>query len=279
MRVITIIMLLVVMVSSAFFIRSEILMTKVRTDVPSEGFILPKVELVKGASAGYYELFSDFYWLKAIQYFGNERNLTGERLRHLYPLINLITDISPLFEYAYRFGGVTITLLDTNGDPGEEILIKGIKNCGDSWRIPYLLGYVEYYVLNNPRLASVYYSLAGLVAIRTGEKEMGWLLSLAEKILLDIEDTDVMIPILEKMYREEFDPVLKEKYFTRFRMALQRRDIKFLTKKVEEFNRLFGRYPSDLNELVEKNIIPIIPAEPFGGEYKIGGGEIYVKPK
>ncbi|MCX7959475.1 MAG: hypothetical protein N3B13_10550, partial [Deltaproteobacteria bacterium] len=252
------------------------LLPKVRTEVPSEGFILPRLELVRAASAGYYELFGDFYWLKAIQYFGDNQNYSSERLRHLFPLVDLITDISPLFEYAYRFGGVTISLLDTNGDLSEKILIKGIRNTPDSWRIPYLLGYVEYYVLNNPRMASVFYNLAGRVAIRTGEPEMGWLISLSEKILLDLEDTDAMIPVLEKMYREEQDPMLKEKYFTRFRMALQRRDFKFLTKKVEEFKNSYGRYPVNLDELVEKNIIPVIPAEPFGQRYDIENGKIIV---
>ena len=264
---------------SAILIRTEILFKSVKVEVPEAGFTLPRIELVKAASAGYSELIGDFYWLKAIQYFGDKQNYTTERLRHLYPLLDLITDISPLFEYAYRFGGVTISLLDTNGDLSEKILIKGVKNISNSWKIPYLLGYVEYYVLNNPMLASVYYDLAGVVAERSDEPEMRWLRSLAEKIRIDVEDTDVMIPVLDKMYNEEKDPTLKEKYFTRFRMALQRRDLKFLGRKIEEFKRQYNRYPETLNELVEKKIIPIIPAEPFGGEYDIKDGQIIIKQK
>ncbi len=278
-RTILLIFIVVFMIAGAIFIRASLLLTKVRSEIPSEGFILPRLELVKVASAGYYELFTDFYWLKAIQYFGDKMNYEHMRLRHLYPLLNLITDISPLFEYAYRFGGVTISLLDSNGDLAENILIKGIRNTPDSWRVPYLLGYVEYYVQNNPRLASVYYRLAGTVAQRTGEPEMGWLISLSEKILLDIEDSDTMIPVLEKMFREEHDPILREKYFARFRMALQRRDFKFLTKKIEEYKATYGNYPERLDELVEKNIIPVIPVEPFGGYYGIEDGKIIVLQK
>lgn len=273
-------LILISLMISAILIRKEILLKNVKSEVPVEGFILPKTELIKVASAGYYELFGDFYWLKAIQYFGDKSNYTNERLRHLFPLVNLITDISPLFEYAYRFGGVTISLLDTNGDLAEKILIKGIQNVNDSWKIPYLLGYIEYYVLNNPKLASVYYNLAGWIAVRTGETEMKWLINLAEKILLDVQDSDALIPVLEKMYRDEQDPILKEKYFTRFRMALERRDIKYLSKKAEEFNKQYGRYPERLEELVEKNFIPIIPAEPFEGVmYSIKDGKIIVVPK
>ncbi|MCX7943704.1 MAG: hypothetical protein N2746_04275 [Deltaproteobacteria bacterium] len=271
--------LIIIFMMGTIWIRVEMLLPKVKTEVPTEGFILPKLELTKAASVGYYELLSDFYWLKAIQYFGDERNYHTDRLKHLFPLVNLITDISPLFEYAYRFGGVTISLLDTNGDLAKTILIKGVQNTPDSWRIPYLLGYIEYYVLNNPKMASVFYDLAGVVAVRMGEPEMIWLRNLAEKILLDLEDTDVMIPVLEKMYREEKDPVLKEKYFTRFRMALQRRDFKFLTKKIEEFKKMYGRYPSKLEELVEKSVISIIPVEPFNGRYDIMDGKIVVVPK
>ncbi|MGC8927291.1 MAG: hypothetical protein ACP5QK_05135 [Myxococcota bacterium] len=279
MKRVLLLALLLILMSGVILIRTEVLLKSVKSEVPSEGFILPKIELIKAASAGYYELFGDFYWLKAIQYFGDKSNYTDERLRHLYPLVNLITDISPLFEYAYRFGGVTISLLDTNGDLAEKVLIKGIRNVPDSWKIPYLLGYVEYYILHNPKVASVYYNLAGWVAVLTGEGDMKWLVNLAEKILLDLEDTDTMIPVLEKMYREEQDPILKEKYFARFRMALQRRDLKYLTKKVEEYKGIYGKYPATLEELVEKNIVPIIPAEPFEGRYDIKDGKIIIIPK
>jgi len=278
-RKILLLVLGLLLISSAILIRTEILLKSVKVEVPVTGFTLPKIELVKAVSIGYSELFGDFYWLKAIQYFGDKQNYTSERLGHLYPLVDLITDISPLFEYAYRFGGVTISLLDTNGDLSEKILIKGVKNIGNSWKIPYLLGYLEYYVLHNPMLASVYYDLAGVVAERSDEPDMKWLRSLAEKIRIDVEDTDVMIPLLEKMYQEERDPILKEKYFARFRMALQRRDFKFLGKKIEEFKQQYNRYPETLNELVEKKIIPIVPAEPFGGEYDIKDGKIILKNK
>ncbi|MGB9600188.1 MAG: hypothetical protein ACPL7I_06520, partial [Myxococcota bacterium] len=180
MKRVLLLALLLILMSGVILIRTEVLLKSVKSEVPSEGFILPKIELIKAASAGYYELFGDFYWLKAIQYFGDKSNYTDERLRHLYPLVNLITDISPLFEYAYRFGGVTISLLDTNGDLAEKVLIKGIRNVPDSWKIPYLLGYVEYYILHNPKVASVYYNLAGWVAVLTEEGDMKWLVNLAE---------------------------------------------------------------------------------------------------
>lgn len=272
-------LLVIIFLGLSIYVRMEFLMSTVKVEVPSQGFTLPKIHLVKAGSVGFYELVGDFYWLKAIQYFGDKQNYLTERLRHLFPLVDLITDISPLFEYAYRFGGVTISYLDTNGDLSEKILIKGINNTPDSWRIPYLLGYVEYYVMNNPRLASVFYELAGRVAIRIGETEMSWLIGLSEKILLDLEDTDVMIPILEKMYREEQDPVLKDKYFTRFRMALQRRDIKFLNKKIEEFKSRYNRYPERIDELVEKNILSSIPVEPFEGRYEVIDGKLVIIPK
>ncbi len=268
-----------ILLGSAIYIRTEILIGSIKTEIPVEGFTLPRYELVRASSAGYSELFGDFYWLKAIQYFGDRANYVTERLRHLYPLVNLITDISPLFEYAYRFGGVTLSLLDTNGDVSEKILIKGVQNNNDNWKIPYLLGYVEYYVLNNPRLSAVYYNLAGQIAIRTGETEMRWLLNLSEKLMYDIENTEVMIPVLDKLYREETDPVIKEKYFTKFRQALQARDLKYLQIKIDEFREKFVRTPERLEELIEKDLMTLIPAEPFGNEYGIEDGKIIIIQK
>lgn len=269
----------IILLMCAILIRTEILISSVKTEIPQEGFTLPRYELARASSIGYSEIIGDFYWLKAIQYFGEKANHITEKLRHLYPLINLITDISPLFEYVYRFGGVTLSLLDTNGDLSEKILIKGIKNNINNWKIPYLLGYIEYYVLHNPRLAAVYYNLAGQIAIRTGETEMRWLLNLSEKLLYDAENTDIVIPILEKLYYEETDPVIKEKYFTKFREALRDRDLKYLQRKVDEFYAKFKRYPERLNELIENDLITLIPVEPFGMDYGVEDGKITIIQK
>lgn len=278
-RSLSLLIIIIIFLICAILIRTEVLISSIKTEIPQEGFTLPRYEIARVSSIGYSELIGDFYWLKAIQYFGEKRNHITEKLRHLYPLTNLITDISPLFEYAYRFGGITLSLLDTNGDLSEKILIKGIKNSGDSWKIPYLLGYVEYYVLHNPRLAAVYYNLAGQVAIRVGEIEMRWLLNLSEKLLYDVENTDIVIPVLERLYQEETDPVIKEKYFTKFREALRDRDLKYLQRKVDEFYARFKRYPEKLDELIENDLITLIPVEPFGMDYAVEDGRIIIIQK
>jgi len=51
------------------------------------------------------------------------------------------------------------------------------------------------------------------------------------------------------------------------RRVIVERDIIYLERKVREFEKLFGRKPVSLEELLERRLIERLPLEPFGGYY------------
>jgi hypothetical protein len=246
--------------------------------LPDEVSLLPDKAIVTTLSLGLPDLIADYYWLKAIQYFGDERNATTERLKYLHPLIDLVTDLAPNFEFAYRFGGTTLVLRDTNGDLASAILKKGVANFPDNCRIPYLLGFVEYFVNKAPAAAAVWYEHTGLTAARVGVEALVSMTGVAEKLRMDAEDPDVLIPVLEDMFRNEPDPVLRAKAFERWKTALRKSQVRFLQSKVDAFFKKEGRYPADFAELREKDYIFHTPVDPLGGRLGIRNGSVIAWP-
>lgn len=60
--------------------------------------------------------------------------------------------------------------------------------------------------------------------------------------------------------------------------AVKTVDVTSLNKALEMFNVQEGRFPKDLNELVSKKYIPLIPTPPFGSkiEYDATAGTVKV---
>jgi len=246
------------------------------TVVPDEINYTPSAALLKPASLGFSELFADYYWLKTIQYFGDQKFPSSEYLRHLYALTDLVTDLAPEFDYVYRFGATTLTMNDSNGDLAEKLLLKGLTNAPMETRIPFLLGYVYYYLLLNPKKASVFYDTAATVAFSNGDPGFMWLRPLARKLLIDADNPDLMLPVLEKMVLDESDPVLRAKFVKRKNAGITKRNILYLQREVDRFNLERGRPPRDLDELVEERYVNLIPPDSEKGGYYLDGNTVRV---
>lgn len=246
-------------------------------ELPDEVTYLPSAAVIKPASLGFQELVADYYWLKAIQYFGTESNQTSQRLRHLYSLVDLVTDLAPDFEYAYRFGAITMVLFDTNGDLAAKILGKGAANVPNEWRIPYLLGYIYYYLFDDPVRASSAYETAGTAAAKSGDTSMEWLHRLARKLKIDAGNPDLMLPVVYRLYEKEHDPRLREKFRKRLTEVTRARNIIYLEQEVTRFEAERGRLPRDLAELVSEGFISLVPPDFEGGEYRLVGQNVVYK--
>lgn len=141
---------------------------------------------------------ADFYWLSAIQYVG-ENALSSAYKKYLYEMLNLVTDLSPAFEYPYEIGLLLLpevnpryeklseTEIQANIEKAVKLGEKGLKYscdpkktaailsetelskiwteekyadpCGNAM-IPYYLAYVEYWNRKNADKASDYYRIA-----------------------------------------------------------------------------------------------------------------------
>jgi hypothetical protein len=121
------------------------------TDQPAEQILYVRsVDTMRRMALSYDALWSDVYWIRAIQHFGRER-LTGEKGSYplLFPLLDMTTSLDPRFNIAYRFGSLFLAEPPPGG-PGRPdlaiaLLQKGIKEMPEKWEYYQDTGFVYYF--------------------------------------------------------------------------------------------------------------------------------------
>src|SRR5207249_8583943 len=78
-------------------------------------------------SPGFEDLMADLYWLRTVQYYGSQRIWGGGHYELLAPLIDVVTDLDPRLEIAYRFGAIFLSEKPPvgAGDPQAGVAILG----------------------------------------------------------------------------------------------------------------------------------------------------------
>jgi tetratricopeptide (TPR) repeat protein len=108
--------------------------------------------VMKRAALGFDAVAADVYWIRALQYFGEERLAPAAHARTyalLYPLLDLTTTLDPGFSIAYRFGAIFLGE-GYPGGPGRPdlaiaLLQKGLAAQPGKWQYLQDLGFVYYW--------------------------------------------------------------------------------------------------------------------------------------
>ena len=124
-----------------------------------EFFYVPSGEFLKVASLGYNKMLADLYWLKALQHIGdNEWGKKG--YPYLFPILDLVTDLDPKFEYAYEVGGVVLSVYTDRIAESNKLLKKGVSQDLQAWELPFYLGFNHFYYMEDYEKAAFYMSKA-----------------------------------------------------------------------------------------------------------------------
>lgn len=106
-----------------------------RVFVPSPSFYLD-------LSPSFRTSIADAYWLQTIQYYGEHLKSDG-RFDSLWPMLDLVTRLSPQFKQAYYTGA--FALLDAGRpDLSYALLKRGMAANPEEWRFPAYLGFFAY---------------------------------------------------------------------------------------------------------------------------------------
>jgi tetratricopeptide (TPR) repeat protein len=126
---------------------------------------LPSGKFIKPAALGFDELLADLLWIKAVTYFGGHY-LTDRQYNWLYHILDITTTLDPRSEYAYEFGGIILSIEANQIKESVALLKKGIENHPGEWKLPFLLGFIHFYYLNDYKLAAHYIEKASLLPNR-----------------------------------------------------------------------------------------------------------------
>lgn len=250
-----------VLVFSIFIVQQQIAGYKGIEKKIEEFVTLPKGEYLKAAVIGYEQLAADIVWLQAIQVIGDE-TVTPDGYEWIYHALDVVTTLDPQFAYAYQLGGVTLSALGKAPEKSNALLLKGMRENPDVWQIPFFIGFNNFFYLDEYGKAAEYMAKASELP---GHPE--YLPRLASRLYVQAGDPEVALDFLLKMYEESGDEKVRESLGRRIREVTVERDARLLEEAVKKYKAVFKANPERLIELVERDIIPKLPAEPFGGYY------------
>ena len=235
-----------------------------RTAVQIEGLAqLPKGEYLKPALLGYHHVGADMLWLRLVQVVGKKRN-SADEYEWMYHALDVLTTLDPQYAYAYYAGGVILGDLANRTDLSNRLLEKGVNANPDVWNIPFLLGYNYYFLLGEPAKGAEYIMRAA--SLPDGPS---YLPGLATRMAAEAGSPGTALAFLEVRLRETHDPEMREVLANRMKEVIIERDLRLLGSAMEAYRMQHQVPPGTLTDLVVAGVLPNLPEEPFGGNYRL----------
>jgi hypothetical protein len=246
------------------WLQGELDLRQDRTVVQIEGLAqLPKGEYLKPALLGYHHLGADILWLRLLQVVGKRRNSEDE-YEWMYHALDVLTTLDPQYAYPYYAGGVILGDYANRPDLSNRLLEKGVSANPDVWNIPFLLGYNYYFLLGDPAKGAEYIMQAASLPDRPD-----YLPGLATRMAAEAGSPGTALAFLEARLLETHDPEMREFLANRMKEVIIERDVLILESAVEAYRTHHRTFPATLTDLVAAGTLPILPQEPFGGDYRV----------
>jgi hypothetical protein len=227
---------------------------------------LPPSSSVKLLTAGYNQLAADYYWLEALQYFGNAANLP-HTYRDLDRYLDLVYDLDPGFCYAYVFAGNAVPQRRsdgawTNTAKAIRLLRRGVGACPAVWKIHFLLGYSLFAFTDR-------YEEAGdeVAAASRLPGAPSYLSSLAARLYGQQGDLETAREFAKARLAQETEPFAIRELRARLRQIQLELDLRDLRQYAEAYRQRTGKPLGRLDELVESGLIRSVPHDAMGGEF------------
>jgi len=246
------------------WLQNELDLRQDRTVAQIEGLAqLPKGDYLKPALLGYHHVGADLLWLRLVQVVGKKRN-SADEYEWMYHALDVITTLDPRYAYAYYAGGVILGDLANRPDLSNRLLEKGVKANPEVWNIPFLLGYNYYFLLGDPAKGAEYIMQAARLP-----DGPSYLPGLATRMAAEARSPETALAFLEARLRETQDQETREFLAIRMKEVIIERDLRLLESAVDAYRTQYRTLPATLTDLLVAGALPMLPQEPFGGDYRL----------
>ena len=227
--------------------------------------VLIPPSVIKKLSLGYGEIVADIYWIRALQYFGNPEFPVNEKNPDLvYKYFNIITELDPKFVNAYRFGGTFLSEPHPYGmndlEKGSLILDKGRKNNPDNFRLPMEQAFLYYLYSDDLKKASELFTEASEKPGLTEHRKASFK-GMAAAALNKNGDRELAKKIWIEIYNTTLDENRKKFALMNLKELKTMEDEENLTKIAKNFEKIYGRFPENFEDLLNAGYIKEIPRD------------------
>ena len=119
----------------------------------------PSGRWLQAMSLGESALLADLTWLRAVQYYGERRQMDNT-FRLLFHAFDVVTNFDPRHQNAYVFGGTSLAQEGKQFERGAELLEKGRAADPRAWVYPFELGFLHYVQLGDYFQSSLWFQEA-----------------------------------------------------------------------------------------------------------------------
>jgi hypothetical protein len=210
--------------------------------------------VVKRMALSYDRLIADFYWMRAIQYYGrfDKANRRAVRYKNLPTLLDITTTLDPDLMDAYHVGSVFLGEAEPvgAGQPQEalKLLDKGIRVHPQDWRLRHDKGFVYYWFIKDYRKAGETWQEASRVA---GAPH--WMEPLAAMALSKGGAIEVAKAMWESQYRESTRADVRDNARNHLISLEVARDLWSLEFLLEKYRKRTGAFPPSLQWIQAQN--------------------------
>jgi tetratricopeptide (TPR) repeat protein len=228
---------------------------------PFDVAYVPRGGAMRIAALGHRTLLSDLYWLQLVQYVGDAQ-AAARGWDKVYPLADLVTDLDPRHGYAYQTAGIVLSSAGRL-EESDRILDKGMEKGPPYWTFPYYRAFNAWFYRGDYQRGAYW---AREAAKRPGASPN--ISQLAVSLSSKSGTPDDAIAMIDEVLATVKDEVSLSRLVEQRNLAVLERDAQALERAVERFRAAHGRDPSSLHELVVTGLVPALPKDPFGGEYR-----------
>lgn len=225
---------------------------------------LPSNNFLKAAALNHKAAISEWIFLETITYFGMKIDKDRPELRKtidypsIFRFLDASTYIDPYNIDAYYFTEAVFTWGLGRIKEADYILERGLGYRTWDFYLPFFLGFNNFYFLKDNKNGAKYMEIAARI---TGDPLFT---TLASRLLYLSDQTDVAIGFLEMMIKNMPSGQIREPLEIRLNAL---RSIAYLEQGVKKYQKQFKVIPTDINQLLQRNIITEIPKDPYGGEF------------
>jgi hypothetical protein len=232
-------------------------------DFQKEKHRIPKTSispsLARAFDVGLHTALASFLWIDV----RTELPFLQDGFQKFSDDLALINNLDPKFSTPYSFSILVlpVTKYEHKIKAAVEIGERGVRNADPDWHIPFYLATVYHLYLKDATNAAKYFDLASRTQgipdiIRRFAINYGVFPSLRE------QTKQVWIALYESSENDETKERAKT-YVIHFEI------LDYLDNAVKSYKNIYGFYPENINDLVNKKIIPVMPKDPFGLEFQM----------
>jgi len=224
--------------------------------------------LLKIISGPFKGLVADYLLLKASVFMGGAWEVSEEDWEAIYMLLKQSLYLDPMFFQSGYYVQGLLSWRTGMQQKAFELMLYHAEHRYWDWEPMFYVGFNAFYFLKDMPKASEYMSLA---AERPDAPMIA--ANLAARMAQKSGQSLTSIALLKTMHDQAEDGWIKEQYALRLEAHLAAYQ---LEKAISSFSEKFGRFPVYLNELIEYEILPELPENPFGipFEYESESGRV-----